>query len=112
MYAPKLDNVKSTQEIGVTDSTHSAGGITDKDLTIEATDGETNGISKAKTGIKVIVVGAGFGGLSAAIESHLQGHDVDVYKSFTELKVLGDIITFEPNSGRLFRRWRYKTMIE
>ncbi|KAH8896690.1 FAD/NAD(P)-binding domain-containing protein [Thozetella sp. PMI_491] len=58
-----------------------------------------------KTGIKVIVVGAGFGGLTAAIECHRQGHDVEIYESFPELKVLGDIISFGGNAGRIFHRW-------
>ncbi|KAI0022615.1 FAD/NAD(P)-binding domain-containing protein [Xylariomycetidae sp. FL0641] len=71
-----------------------------------ATNGHTNGgTSPAKTGIKVIVVGAGFGGLGAAIECHRQGHDVEIYEAFAELKVLGDIISFGPNAGRIFRRW-------
>jgi 2-polyprenyl-6-methoxyphenol hydroxylase-like FAD-dependent oxidoreductase len=47
----------------------------------------------------------GFGGLTAAIECHRQGHDVEVYESFPELKVLGDIISFGSNAGRIFRRW-------
>ena len=63
------------------------------------------GFSKEKTGIKVVIVGAGFGGLCAAIECKRQGHDVQVYESFKELKVLGDIISFGANAGRIFRRW-------
>ncbi|KUI57777.1 6-hydroxynicotinate 3-monooxygenase [Cytospora mali] len=61
--------------------------------------------SHPKTGIKVVVVGAGFGGLTAAIECHRQGHDVEVYESFSELKSLGDIISFGANGGRIFYRW-------
>lgn len=60
---------------------------------------------KPSTGIKVIIVGAGFGGLGAAIECHRQGHEVEIYESFRELKVLGDIISFGANAGRIFRRW-------
>ncbi|KAK4187697.1 hypothetical protein QBC35DRAFT_220787 [Podospora australis] len=59
----------------------------------------------AKTGIKVIVVGAGFGGLTAAIECHRQGHDVSIYENFPALKTLGDIISFGANAGRIFTRW-------
>ncbi|KAF2231586.1 FAD/NAD(P)-binding domain-containing protein [Viridothelium virens] len=59
----------------------------------------------SRSGIKVIIVGAGFGGLTAAIECHRQGHDVEVYEAFPELKILGDIISFGPNAGRIFRRW-------
>lgn len=28
-----------------------------------------------------------------------------MYESFKELKVLGDIISFGSNAGRIFRRW-------
>ncbi|KAK1835636.1 hypothetical protein QBC39DRAFT_250104 [Podospora conica] len=59
----------------------------------------------AKTGIKVVVVGAGFGGLTAAIECHRKGHDVEIYENFPELKTLGDIISFGANAGRIFHRW-------
>ncbi|KAI1402508.1 putative monooxygenase [Hypoxylon fuscum] len=59
----------------------------------------------AKTGIKVIVVGTGFAGLTAAIECQRKGHEVLVLEKFPELKLLGDIISFGPNSSRLFCRW-------
>lgn len=55
--------------------------------------------------IKVIIVGAGFAGLTAAIECHRKGHSVLILDSFPELKILGDIISFGPNSGRIFQRW-------
>ncbi|MCJ1322613.1 hypothetical protein MMC15_007962 [Xylographa vitiligo] len=57
------------------------------------------------SGIKVIIVGAGFAGLTAAIECHRKGHEALVLESFAELKVLGDIISFGPNAGRIFERW-------
>ncbi|KAF2644096.1 FAD/NAD(P)-binding domain-containing protein [Massarina eburnea CBS 473.64] len=65
---------------------------------------ETNG-AKPKTGIKVIIVGAGFGGLTTAIECLRQGHTPVIYESFPELKVLGDIISFGSNAGRIVHRW-------
>lgn len=46
--------------------------------------------------------------MTAAIECHRQGHEVSIYESFKELKALGDIISFGPNAGRIFRRWHYK----
>lgn len=49
----------------------------------------------------------GFAGLTAAIECHRQGHDVVIFESFKELKVLGDIISFGSNAGRIFNRWKY-----
>jgi len=57
------------------------------------------------SGIHVIIVGAGFAGLTAAIESHRKGHSVLLLESFPELKLLGDIISFAPNSARIFQRW-------
>jgi 2-polyprenyl-6-methoxyphenol hydroxylase-like FAD-dependent oxidoreductase len=57
------------------------------------------------SGIHVIIVGAGFAGLTAAIECHRKGHSVLILESFPELKILGDIISFAPNSGRIFQRW-------
>ncbi|KAJ9303743.1 hypothetical protein DTO217A2_6755 [Paecilomyces variotii] len=57
------------------------------------------------TGIKVVIVGAGFAGLTAAIECDRKGHDVVLLESFPELKILGDIISFGPNSGRIFQKW-------
>ncbi|KAK3693129.1 hypothetical protein B0T22DRAFT_400888 [Podospora appendiculata] len=62
-------------------------------------------MSPPKTGIKVVIVGAGFGGLTAAIECHRQGHDVEIYENFPALKTLGDIISFGANAGRIFTRW-------
>ncbi len=59
----------------------------------------------SKTGVKVIVVGTGFAGLTAAIECTRKGHDVLVLESYPELKQLGDIICFGQNSARIFRRW-------
>jgi 2-polyprenyl-6-methoxyphenol hydroxylase-like FAD-dependent oxidoreductase len=47
----------------------------------------------------------GFGGLTAAIECIRQGHMPVIYESFPSLKILGDIITFGPNAGRIFYRW-------
>ena len=58
-----------------------------------------------KSGIKVLIVGAGFGGLTAAIECHRQGHTVSIYEAFPSLKTLGDIISFGMNAGRIFTRW-------
>ncbi|KAL3707790.1 hypothetical protein TMatcc_005772 [Talaromyces marneffei ATCC 18224] len=66
----------------------------------------SNGNSAPSTGVRVVIVGAGFGGLTAAIECHRQGHQVEVYESFPELKVLGDIISFGPNAGRIYKRWK------
>lgn len=57
------------------------------------------------TNIRVIIIGAGFAGLTAAIECHRKGHDVLLLESFPELKILGDVISFGPNAGRIFCSW-------
>lgn len=50
-------------------------------------------------------MGAGFGGLTAAIECDRKGHSVILLEKFPELKILGDVISFSSNSGRIFQRW-------
>ncbi|KAI0472817.1 putative monooxygenase [Xylariaceae sp. FL0804] len=57
------------------------------------------------TGVRVLVVGAGFAGLTAAIECRRKGHSVVLLEKFPELQLLGDIISFAPNSSRIFERW-------
>jgi len=57
------------------------------------------------SGIRVLIVGAGFAGLTAAIECTRKGHAVTVLENFPELKSLGDIISFGQNAGRIFQRW-------
>ncbi|KAI1748079.1 putative monooxygenase [Xylaria castorea] len=61
--------------------------------------------NRPTSGIRVLVVGAGFAGLAAAIECHRKGHSVTLLEKFPELKLLGDIISFGPNSTRIFQRW-------
>ncbi|KAH7929062.1 monooxygenase [Leucogyrophana mollusca] len=57
------------------------------------------------TGIKVVIVGAGYGGLGCAIECIRKGHDVVVLEKFSELKIQGDILSLGPNAGRILARW-------
>ncbi|KAK0107623.1 hypothetical protein ONS96_003429 [Cadophora gregata f. sp. sojae] len=59
--------------------------------------------------MNVIVVGAGFGGLTTAIECQKQGLSVAIYESFAELKPLGDVISFGANAGKILRRWKTAT---
>jgi 2-polyprenyl-6-methoxyphenol hydroxylase-like FAD-dependent oxidoreductase len=68
--------------------------------------------TESKTGIKVVIVGAGFGGLTAAIECHLQGHDVVLLEAVKELKPYGDIVSFGSNGGRIFGRWSKGYMLK
>ncbi|KAK3320127.1 hypothetical protein B0T19DRAFT_479118 [Cercophora scortea] len=57
------------------------------------------------SGIKVIIVGAGFAGLTAAIECDRKGHQVLLFDKAPELAPLGDIISFGQNSSRFFHKW-------
>jgi 2-polyprenyl-6-methoxyphenol hydroxylase-like FAD-dependent oxidoreductase len=64
------------------------------------------------TGIKIIIVGAGFGGITAAIECHLAGHDVTLLEAVPALKPYGDIISFGTNGGRIFGHWSKGYMLK
>lgn len=60
------------------------------------------------SGIKVIIVGAGFAGLSAAIECDRKGHSVTLLEKVNdveEITRIGDIISFDPNGSKAFERW-------
>ncbi|KAK4200895.1 hypothetical protein QBC40DRAFT_279067 [Triangularia verruculosa] len=60
------------------------------------------------SGIKVIVVGAGFAGLAAAIECDRKGHSVTLFEkvdNIDEITGIGDIISFDPNGSVAFERW-------
>ena len=51
------------------------------------------------TGIKVVVVGGGFGGLTTAIECRLKGHSVEVLEKVSKWEPLGDIISIGRRPG-------------
>jgi 2-polyprenyl-6-methoxyphenol hydroxylase-like FAD-dependent oxidoreductase len=60
------------------------------------------------SGITVIIVGAGFAGLAAAIECDRKGHSVILLEksaSIEEIAGIGDIISFDPNGSCSFERW-------
>src|SRR5262249_13149658 len=46
------------------------------------------------------VIGAGIGGLTAALSLHAAGIDVRVYESVVELKAMGFGINLQPNAAR------------
>ena len=48
------------------------------------------------SGIKVIVVGLGIGGLATAIECHRKGHTVIAFDKVKELKPIGTLDMIQP----------------
>jgi len=50
--------------------------------------------------MNVTVIGAGIGGLTAALSLHAAGIDVRVYESVAEMKALGFGINLQPNAAR------------
>ncbi|KAK3493641.1 hypothetical protein B0T13DRAFT_314387 [Neurospora crassa] len=60
------------------------------------------------SGLHILIVGAGFAGLSAAIECARKGHKVTLFEkvsSIDEITRYGDIISFDPNGSRAFEKW-------
>ncbi|KAF4547592.1 FAD-binding domain-containing protein 22 [Elsinoe fawcettii] len=55
--------------------------------------------------IRVVIVGAGLGGLACAIACRRRGMDVAVYDSVSAFTRIGDSIGFGSNSARLLYRW-------
>ncbi|KAF2173951.1 hypothetical protein M409DRAFT_16221 [Zasmidium cellare ATCC 36951] len=68
--------------------------------------GHVNGESlKAKFKLKIIVVGAGIGGLSAAIALAKDGHEIEVLEDAPKLAEIGAGIQIPPNSARILQSW-------
>ncbi|KAL4972420.1 hypothetical protein BDW66DRAFT_169619 [Aspergillus desertorum] len=55
--------------------------------------------------LKVVIIGAGLGGLGAAIAIRLAGHSVTVLESAREIGEVGAGIQCLPNSTRILRSW-------
>ena len=59
----------------------------------------------ASSRLNIIVVGAGLGGLSAALCLSQAGHRVHVYEALSELSELGAGIQIPPNAARILDLW-------
>ncbi|KAJ5550541.1 Monooxygenase FAD-binding [Penicillium sp. DV-2018c] len=68
-------------------------------------------ISQAKMPLEVIVVGAGIGGMAAALTLGLRGHKVIVLEAAPKLMEVGAGIQVSPNMLRLLDRWGVSDLI-
>ncbi|KAF2258075.1 2-polyprenyl-6-methoxyphenol hydroxylase [Lojkania enalia] len=67
---------------------------------------------QAKIKLKIIIVGAGLGGLSTAIALQRRGHTVTVFERAPELGEVGAGIQIPPNSSRLLLKWGLLPFLE
>ena len=59
----------------------------------------------ANGSLRVVIVGAGFCGLTAAIECHLRGMYPILVEAYAGASSHGDLLDFVPNAGRVFDSW-------
>ncbi|KAK3322790.1 MAK1-like monooxygenase [Apodospora peruviana] len=55
--------------------------------------------------LHVLIAGAGFAGLTAAIECRRRGMEVTILEIYPTSRTFGDIIDFFPNGGRIIESW-------
>ncbi|KAJ4174163.1 hypothetical protein NW754_004578 [Fusarium falciforme] len=55
--------------------------------------------------LRVVIVGAGFCGLTAAIECKLRGMDPVLVEAYSGPSTMGDLLDFIRNAGRVFESW-------
>lgn len=62
-------------------------------------------VDEHPTPLKVLIIGAGIGGLSAALSLRRNGHLVDVYEQSRFANETGAAVHLAPNSNGVLRRW-------
>ncbi|GAA6014850.1 hypothetical protein JCM10207_002201 [Rhodosporidiobolus poonsookiae] len=66
---------------------------------------QTPRVKPAEDKLKVVIVGAGLGGLAAAMAMHYAGYEVVVYEKIRKFLRLGDSLGVGENALRLLTRW-------
>ncbi|KAF7121950.1 hypothetical protein CNMCM5793_009504 [Aspergillus hiratsukae] len=61
--------------------------------------------------LRIIIAGAGLGGLAAAVSCALSGHTVEVIEQAKELVEVGAGLQITPNASRLFKYWQLPNSI-
>jgi salicylate hydroxylase len=64
------------------------------------------------TQLNVIIVGAGLGGVGAAISLLLAGHRVTIFEAANEIAEVGAGIQVLPNSSRVLQSWGMRELLE
>ncbi|KAL4875129.1 hypothetical protein BJY04DRAFT_224326 [Aspergillus karnatakaensis] len=59
--------------------------------------------------MKVIIVGAGIGGLAAGVGLRRQGHEVKIFERSSLLREIGAAINICPNASRIVPQWGFDT---
>ncbi|KAK5468725.1 hypothetical protein LTR20_003071 [Exophiala xenobiotica] len=67
--------------------------------------------AKARVPLKVIIIGAGIGGLAAAVSLGKRGHDVHIIEFAPEIQEVGAGIQCAPNMLRMLDRWGAGTKV-
>ncbi|KGO74770.1 Monooxygenase, FAD-binding [Penicillium italicum] len=68
-------------------------------------------VPKANVPLEVIIVGAGIGGVAAALTLGLRGHHVTILEAAPKIMEVGAGIQVSPNMLRLFDRWGVSDLI-
>jgi len=66
----------------------------------------------SSTRLDIVIVGAGLGGVGAAISLLLAGHDVTILEAASEIGEVGAGIQILPNSSRILQSWGMREMLE
>nr|KAK5441286.1 hypothetical protein LTR18_007130 [Exophiala xenobiotica] len=66
----------------------------------------------ASTQLNIIIVGAGLGGVGAAIALLLAGHKVTILEAASEIAEVGAGIQLLPNSSRVVQSWGMRELLE